>query len=273
MFERNTRSSTIITAFNMAELIFHSTVRNVRKTHRNAIVGLLLNILQTIVFVAAFYFMFSLFGMRSSPIPGDYMMYIMSGIFLFLTHTKAIGAVYGAEGATNSIMKHAPLNTIITISAGALSSLYLQVLSLFTVLFGYHVIVRPVEIDDPVGAMAMLILSWLSGSAIGLIFLSIKPWLPNFAKVAQSVYSRANMVASGKMFVANLMPVWLLSYFWWNPLFHTIDQARGFIFLNYTPHVTSITYPIYLTLGIFMFGMMAEFVTRKSASVSWDASR
>ena len=28
----------------------------------------------------------------------------------------------------------------------------------------------------------------------------------------------------------------MLTIFDWNPLFHTIDQARGFTFINYNPH-------------------------------------
>ena len=42
----------------MAELIYHSVVRYMRKTHRNALVGLFMNMMQTIVFVLTFYAMF-----------------------------------------------------------------------------------------------------------------------------------------------------------------------------------------------------------------------
>ncbi len=58
-----------------------------------------------------------------------------------------------------------------------------------------------------------------------------------------TIYSRANMIASGKMFVANAMPSHIIAMFSWNPLFHTIDQARGFMFLNYNPHYSSIELP------------------------------
>ncbi len=35
------------------------------------------------------------------------------------------------------------------------------------------------------------------------------------------------MIASGKMFVANMLPTSMLLMLDWNPLFHCIDQARG----------------------------------------------
>ncbi len=81
------------------------------------------------------------------------------------------------------------------------------------------------------------------------------------------------MVASGKMFLANSLPPSRLIMFSWNPLFHTIDQSRGFNFINYTPHNSSIEYPFYLSLGLIMIGLLGEFYTRHRASLSWGARR
>ncbi|PHP26885.1 ABC transporter permease [Limimaricola cinnabarinus] len=273
MFQGERPRGTGRRAAGMAELIYHSTVREIRKSHRNALAGLAMNIAQTVIFVLAFYMMFALIGARGAGLRGDFLLYLMSGIFLFLTHTKAVAAVVKADGPASSMMKHAPLNTAVTISAAALGSLYIQVLSLLVVLFFYHVLVTPVVIEDPVGAMAMLLVSWFSGVGVGMIFMAIKPWLPEFTQIGVSVYSRTNMIASGKMFVANTLPGYMLAVFDWNPLFHAIDQARGYIFLNYTPHFTSALYPLWVGLALVAIGMMAEFFTRRRASVSWGAGR
>jgi ABC-type polysaccharide/polyol phosphate export permease len=40
------------------------------------------------------------------------------------------------------------------------------------------------------------------------------------------------------------MPGYMLVFFDWNPLFHLIDQTRGFVFNNYFPHHSSIEYPM-----------------------------
>ena len=141
------------------------------------------------------------------------------------------------------------------------------------ILFFYHTVFTPITIDQPAGAMGMLLLSWFSGLAVGVIFLAIKPWAPEFVEIAASVYTRANMIASGKMFVANTLPAYMVAIFDWNPLFHTIDQARGFVFLHYNPHFSSISYPVYLSLVLLLIGLMGEFYTRKNASVSWNAGR
>ena len=55
-------------ALAIAELVYHSVVRSVRKQHNNAFVAIAMNVMQTVLFVAAFYFMFSILGMRSAAV-------------------------------------------------------------------------------------------------------------------------------------------------------------------------------------------------------------
>ena len=260
-------------AMAMAELIYHSVVRSVRKQHNNAFVAIAINMLQAVMFVAAFYVMFSILGMRSAALRGDFLVYIMSGIFLYLTHTKALGAVAGSEGPASPMMQHAPMNTIIAIASAAMGALYVQVLSLFMILFAYHVAWTPLEIDQPIAAFGMLLIAWFTGCALGLVLLAMKPWFPTVVSMFSLVYQRANMIASGKMFVANTLPSFMLAMFDWNPLFHVIDQARGFAFINYNPRYTNWEYAMWVGGVLVMIGLMGEFYTRKHASISWNARR
>jgi ABC-type polysaccharide/polyol phosphate export permease len=273
MFRVDARRTPTRTAFGLLELIFHATVRNVRKSHGNAVIGLLINIFQTILLVVVFYVMFEVLGLRGSAIRGDFLLYVMSGIFMYMTHIKALGAVFGAEGPTSPMMKHSPMNTIVAIAAAALGALYIQVLSAGVVLFLYHAAFTPVSLHDPIGTMGMFLMAWASGVAIGMLLLAAKPWQPDLVGIISQIYQRMNMIASGKMFVANMMPTAILKLFDWNPLFHIIDQTRGFMFLNYNPHYSSISYPIYVGLTCLMIGLMGEFYTRKHASASWGAKR
>lgn len=223
--------------------------------------------------VAIFYLMFSILGLRGSAIRGDFLLYVMSGIFLYMTHTKSVTAVAGSEGAASAMMQHAPMNTVISISAAALSSLYIQVLSIAVILTVYHTAITPITIFNPVGAFGMILLSWFSGVSVGIVFLAAKPWAPGFIAILTTIYTRANMIASGKMFLANTLPSTMLAMFDWNPLFHCIDQARGFVFINYNPHFSSVSYPVKVSLSLIMIGLMAEFFTRKHVSSSWAAGR
>jgi len=271
MFQHSTKPTALSGVFSMSEVVFHSVVRSVRSKHNNAFMALGLNLFQTLLMVLVFYFMFSILGLKGSAVRGDFLLYVMSGIFLFMTHTKTVSAVAGSEGPSSPMMQHAPMNTIIAILSAAIGSLYIQVLSLFLILFVYHVAFTPVRIEQPIPAFGMLLLSWISGVGVGLILLALKPWAPNFVSVASTIYQRASMFASGKMFLANSMPTFMLSMFDWNPLFHCIDQARGYIFINYNPHYSNWEYAAWASLVLIMMGLMGEFYTRRHASLSWGA--
>jgi ABC-type polysaccharide/polyol phosphate export permease len=274
MFESKRKPATGLGgALALGEVVYHSVVRSVRKQHNNALVAIAMNMMQAVLFVAAFFLMFSLLGIRGSALRGDFLVYIMSGIFLYLTHIKGVSAVMGAEGPASPMMQHAPMNTIVAILSNALSALYIQVLSLFLILFIYHVAWNPIEIDDPIGAFGMMLLAWFTGCALGLVFLALKPWFPSMVSLVSMVYQRANMIASGKMFVANALPGYMLVMFDWNPLFHIIDQARGFAFINYYPRNSDWTYAFWIGVACVVIGLMGEFYTRKHASLSWSARR
>ena len=273
MFTQKAKTGRVSATVAILELIYHNAARQVRKQHVNAVIAVLTSILQSVATVAVFFIMFSILGMRGATIRGDFLLYIMSGVFMFFTHVKAIGAVFGSEGPASPMMQHLPMTTAIAIASSALSALYTQVLTVVVILSVYHLGWGPITIYNPAGAMGMLNLAWFSGVAIGMLFLGLKPWAPGLANICQMVFTRANMIASGKMFVANAMPGYMVALFIWNPLFHIIDQARGFIFINYNPHYSSISYPIYASLAILMVGLMGEFYTRKHASASWGARR
>lgn len=163
------------------------------------------------------------------------------------------------------------MNTIIAIAGAALAELYIQILSVFVILFLYHVIWTPVQIDRPAGAFAMLLCVWFAGAAIGVVFYALKPWAPGAAKLLTTLVTRLNMVASGKFFLANALPSTALPYFMWNPLFQSIDQARGYAFINYNPMHTSPFYALLFALALLFLGMLGEFYTRSRASLSWSA--
>ena len=112
----------------------------------------------------------------------------------------------------------------------------------------------------------MFLLAWFTGCAVGLLIFAIKLWVPTFTTITRTLYQRATMIASGKMSVANTLPSFMLAMFDWNLLFHAIDPARGFAFINYNPHNSSIVYPINVGISRMALGLFCEYCTRKKAS-------
>ena len=274
MFAVRRRATPAARAFALAELVFAATVRHVRRGQSSGIAALAMNIVQTLIFLGAFLLLYAAVpGMRGQAVRGDVVLFLMTGIFLFMGHVKVVGAVLMAEGPGSPLMMHAPMTTAVGILAAALSSLYLQALSTLIVLVGVHVAWHPVEIADPVGTGLMFALAWFTGVGVGMVLLALKPWAPNLVQLASQLYSRGNMIASGQMFLANAMPASVLAFFDWNPLFHAIDQARGEAFINYNPHHSDWRYPLIVGTVLLVVGMMGEFRSRRRTSLSLFATR
>ncbi|MEE9454478.1 MAG: ABC transporter permease [Paracoccaceae bacterium] len=270
MVHKTRRNKTIMfAAFSFADLLYHSVVREVRTSSGNASLGLLLAIAQSMIMLAIFALMYTVLGLKSFAIRGDFVIFLLTGIFLFLTHNKAIQSVMKAASPTSAMMMHAPMNTFISFLSVALSGLYLQLLSIVIILFAVHVLRGGLEFYNPAGLFFPFFMAWASGIGIGMLFLVLKPFAPKFVPMLSMMYRRANMITSGKMMPANYMTAGMVSWFDWNPLFHVIDQARGAAFVNYVPLRSNMEYPVYFTLTALLIGLMVEFWLRKNMSESW----
>lgn len=253
-------------------LVYFQTVYNLRNDHRNAVMGLVMTVLQSAIFLMAFLGVYLIMGVRQSPIRGDFMLFLLSGIFMFMVHVQTSTAVSGSHSIGGALGKHEPLNPLILIAAAALAVLYRQTIGCIAMLWLYHVAIAPITVEDWGGSLAMYLLAWLSGACVGVVFLGIRPWSPRGSRLVTTAFQRVNMVASGKMFVANVLPNILLPWFLWNPLFHIIDQQRGYLFINYDPLKTDPFYALWFSLAALMLGLLVNFTTRRRESLSWGAA-
>ncbi len=263
-------SGFIIGTWNFFKLLYHTIVKDTRESDGNALRGLINDIIKTLVLVVMFYIIINVLGMRGSVVRGNFVLFLMSGIFLFMTHNKAISKISGSGNVTNPMLKHAPVSTLLLIMSAALSSLYIQVFSMCIVFFIAHTLIEPIVFYNFRGFIFCFFVAWLSGVSIGLLFLALSPFAPSTIGIISSFYRRANMIFSGKMLLASTLPAFVLPMFIWNPLFHAIDQARGFTFINYNARVTDISYPIILSLIFLIIGIMLEHWARKYVSESWS---
>lgn len=252
-------------------LCYHGAVRDVRQGHRNALIGLFMEMFQSLSLVIFFALFIMVLGGTGMAVRGNFILYVMTGVFLYMTHVKAMAKVVQSGNPTNPMLKHAPVTTLLNIVSASLGGLYIQVVSILVILFVTHVAWEPVSFYNLKLAAWCFFLAWFSGFCVGILFSSLTPFFPNLMKVITTVYSRMNMIFSGKMILANQMGGFLLPAFIWNPLFHAIDQARGATFINYEPRFTNLEYVIWVSLAVFTIGFMIEHWSRKYASESWNS--
>lgn len=268
--ERKPRNR-LAAAFEICEVTYVATVRAARGNSSNAIFGLLMNVFFIASFIIALYVTMSIMGMRSNMLHGDFVLFLMSGVLSYMTYSKTMRAVYGAEGPSSPMMNHAPMNSVVAVASSALSALYIQVFSCLLILFVYHIAFKPVEIAEPAFAMFMVLAAWIFGISSGLVLMSIRLWAPKLAPILLMVISRANIFASGKMFLGNTLTFAMLKMFDWNPLFHIVDQMRGAVFINYSPRNSEVAYIFEVSFALMVIGMMLDFFARKHHSQSSNA--
>ena len=132
--------------------VYFGHVGGMRKSSGwNAVLGLIGSMMQTVISIMTFYFMFQLMGARSSPFKGNYMLYIISGIAMFMVHNTTVQAVAGAEGPTSGMMQHAPMHTILRHAWQRCKALYQQTITTRKIWSIYHFTVNPLEIFNPIG--------------------------------------------------------------------------------------------------------------------------
>lgn len=271
MFDVNQNSSPAYKVYRFFELLYHGIVREVRKQHRSPIAGLASDIFQSVLYVIFFLFFMNVMGMRQAAIRGSEVLYIMTGVFLFLVHIRAVGAVMGTKGPLNPMNLHSSMNTLLNILSATIATLYTQILAFIIMMFAANVLFERMEIHDPKRFAFAFFVAWISGIAIGNLMLSLSVFFPKMMRIIAQMFQRLNMVFSGKFFLANTVPNSIFWMFSWNPLFHTIDFCRDAAFINYTATRTNIHHALWVTFGVFVFSFMLDHWGRKYASESWKS--
>ena len=257
-------------ASSLLELVYHCTVRDVRMASGNASLGLAIVLIQNIALMAVMYVVYSLFGgLRAVAIRGDFIVYLVTGIFLLMTHNRVLNAVMKSGTATSAMMHHAPMTPVVSVAAASLSVLYQQLMSGLIIYAAVHIWKGKFPLADPAGLIVPFLLAWSTGIAVGLIFKGLLPFAPRLITTLSRVYRIANMFTSGKLLPANYMGANLIGWFAWNPLLHCIDQARGAAFVNYFPRHTNLNYPFWFTAALILLGLMVDFWLRRNMSLSW----
>ncbi|MEO0913413.1 MAG: ABC transporter permease [Pseudomonadota bacterium] len=263
------KQSILMDFFTFQELMFHTVVREVRHENaRNPVIGLLVATSRTLLMVGVFYVMFEVLGARSAMIRGDPVLYLVSGFLLFFLHIGGISSTLSAGNSVGALQQHAPMTPALMIAAEAVKNLYLHVFALAIILLGLYMFKGEIEVYSWGGLITPFLQAWMSGVVIGLLFLGLKPFAPQLVKMVSLIFQRANFFTSGKFFVANMLPTAIIPYFYWNPLFHSIDQMRGAMFVNYVPRNSDPTYTTYFIAIGLVIGLMFEFFTRKTVSRS-----
>lgn len=250
-------------ALSFLDLLYVSVVREFRVTNGGAIMSFFSALATPLLLFGMFYVMYEVIG-RSVIVRGDFLLFVMTGIMMYLMHIRAVTTLKGAMHSVKGMIFYAKASIILSIISSALYQLYLNVIAIIIIMGTSYLIRGHLEIYNPSGLLLPFFMGWASGLAVGMMFMAVKPLAPILIPRLFQLYRRLQMFSSGKMLLGNMIPASMLPFFQWNPLFHSIDQARGEAFINYIPRNSNMTYPIYFTIAVFVLGLLIEFAVRAS---------
>ncbi|MEO1491525.1 MAG: ABC transporter permease [Pseudomonadota bacterium] len=247
------------------ELVYALVVRELRSEHKNAALGILLNIGPMLVMGLVFYFIITMLGGGMAKIRGDHMTFILIGFAVFFGHIQTVTAVSGSVNA--GMLNHKRMSLFLMICVKSLSILYKNILS-FGTLLAMNYLFRDVwHMDNPLLFITAFIWSWIGGVAVGVMILAAQRYF-SWGSMLKTVYVRIMFFTSGKLFVANTLPGFIRWTMDWNPLYHLLDQARSAAFLNYTAHTTTLGYPVMVICILVVFAALIENYVRVNFSAS-----
>lgn len=250
------------------EVLKATIVHAIRIDTGSASLGFLSALVRPLSLLALFWVMIEGLGARGIAIRGNTIAFLLTGIFCFLVHTATISQVSSAIQKSRGMLFHAPASVFLYVLAQAFSTLYLQSVAAVLIITFAQVSGYGLELLRPQNLLLPYLLSWASGLGIGLILMAISRYAATAATMISTLYTRIQFFTSGKFWAANMLPISMVEYFSWNPLFHLIDQMRGAAFVNYYPKYSDLAYPLRFTLITIVIGFMLEFWLRRSYSMS-----
>lgn len=263
--QKPVKQSFLVALAAFMELVYSLVVRELRSEHKNAALGILLNIGPMMVMGLVFYFIITMLGGGMAKIRGDHMTFILIGFAVFFGHIQTVTAVSGSVNA--GMLNHKRMSLFLMICVKSLSVLYKNIMS-FGTLLAMNLLLRDVwHMENPRLFILAFVWSWVGGVAVGVLILAAQRYF-SWGSMLKTVYTRVMFFTSGKLFVANTLPGIIRPYMDWNPLYHLLDQARSAAFLNYTAHTTSMAYPITVICVLVVMAALIENYVRVNFSAS-----
>ena len=246
---------------------FHYAVAQVRKKAGSTSLGFVKLILTTMamfVFMMGLMMLIRMGGSFGVSIRGEFLLYVLSGVAMFMTHNKIFGAVADLY-KPDAMLPVLSISRGIMIMGAILENLYMTFVVNFLFYIVICIIYGEIIMDNPFGFAYCYFVLVLWSVSLGLIFQAITPLAPSVFRILANFYKRIGIVTSGKMVPGNLLGAMgkFGGIFLWNPLFHIIDQGRGFIFDQYNPFISTLEYPIKASIIAFTFAIIFNFVSSR----------
>lgn len=230
------------------DVIFALVRRDVYSRFSGNFIGLGWAYIAPLVWIAATYFAFILFG-RTVPVYTDMISFIISGLIPYAGFRYVVTNVSRTNATIQRLLIFPTVKIEHAVAGAALIETANIILVFGLVWFGNYLAFDNAEADNPLQWLEGIILACGLGASYSYLFVALTEYNAVFRQLG-AVILRPAFFISAIFFTANELPDRILPFFAWNPLLHAIEIARGGMLLHYESRVATSLYALAWVIGL-----------------------
>lgn len=248
------------------EVVHALVLREIRTRFGEHKLGYLWALLEPITVILTFWGLFHIAD-RPAPAGMDVFSFITTGFVPYQLFASTARRVAESINGNQALLYYPPVQPLdLVIARAALEGATLA--AVFLVLMLLHAAyLQELRVDSALATLGGLVLSWLLGAAVGLVFCCLSQF-SNVVDRARGPLLRPLFWISGIFFTAESLPPAFQAVALHNPVLHAIELVRAGWFSSYGAEHVDLAYVLEWIGGAALTGLVLERVVRRRIEMS-----
>ncbi len=247
-------------------VIYALIMRETKTRYGEHKLGFLWAVIEPLIMVAIFV---AIFATIRSGSPGGMPLipFMLAGIVPFMLFRDSMTQMQGAIAQNRMLFAFPQVTTFDVILARGLLEVLLLNGVFALLLFGMHIAGFDIQIERPLGVLAVCGLLSLMGMGLGFMFASLSPIIPSMRQISSALLGRPLFLSSGIFFIAEDVPASVRHYLLYNPIMHMLELLRSAFFKEFETAYGRWDYATTWALCTFGLGLLVHQAMRRKAII------
>lgn len=243
-----------------AQVVHALILRETRTRFGANQLGFLWALLEPVVFIGTFYALFSLTE-RSAPSGMNIFGFIVTGLIPYQLFREATSRVTVAVSSNKGLLFYPQVRPLDLVLARTALEYATWFLVLALLMGGEALVTGTSELQNPLFVLFGFACAGALGATVGTVLGALSLYMPSIEKFSGALL-RPLFWLSGIFYTANDLPLSLVEYLKYNPVFHCIEFVRDGFYHSYESIHSSAIYPISFVVTLALFGLTFERASR-----------
>jgi capsular polysaccharide transport system permease protein len=251
--------------FKQLQVVQALILRETRTRFGNHYLGYLWAFLEPIFWISMFAGLYYI-ARRTAPPGLDVIAFLATGVVPYLTFRQTTDRSIKSISSNTALLFYPqvrPLDLVLARSVLEVTTLT----TVFVVLVGVNALVQQTLVINNLLYVALgFLLAGLLGMTAGLTLCALSTFSNVILRISSPLL-RPLFWTSGLFFSVGDLPSWIRDLLLWNPVLHVVEIVREGYFIGYGAQYGDPKYVTYWVLGLALFGLTAERMSRRRLEV------